>query len=877
MAEAPRIDTITPASARPGDQLTLTGAFFGAQNAASSVRFRVPVSGAAPVAGTIVDWAATTIHVRVPGLSSFGSGGPLEVSVHTDAGDSPAVLFVLQEESPPAITAVDPARGLEHDTITITGTRFGRQSTDSAVLFQAPGPSDIPAPVVSWSPTSITVNVPSLASLGGAGQRSIAVRTAWGRSSPADFLLGELPQVTLALPASPSPSATIQVQGRAFGPAATGSLELVAVYETQDPTAPVNITAPAIISWTDTEIHAQLPNFQSLRTTGLRDVVVTSEWGSNLLDARSRILIESRASITSWTRLEPHARSSDLQQGLGLGLQAQVYDALWLIGRQWQLLELKGEDAGSPVAVQVAGTCTPLARWQPDGGSPEDVPAGTPLEAVVERERVIPPLGPAGGPFDDLRLSAEAGLQLLRIIDAHLNDPKKNDDYRKRFLREYPLEYPPDALAALDARSRRFLGVVSGRVPDGSRMYADFQMALGPNPKLPHKPPVNGNDRAEVLAAIRAWYDWCKETFSEPTPGQQAWDRERMEYSFAAGSGNMVLDAHEHDGGHLDWYSFVRRAPGSTLGPPAAGRAPAPFTRTAIPSPVSYPGMPVPRWWELEDRQVDFGSVAAAPSEILKLVLVEFATVYGNDWFTLPLDALPVGTLCAIETVTVTDAFGASILLDPFGNGAGTDWRMFELASQDGAADAGNLLLLLDALPATLESVPVEEVLMLRDELVNMAWAIEKIVESRTGRPLDRHEDEVIRRTQPARPAASADRRYLLQTPVPRNWIPLLPKVDHDDNGTVALRWLARGAMRDPATAAAIPPRGQLLEPGTLLDIYDEEVPRAGARVRRLWTLGRAANGRTHLWRGRRKGPGRGAGSSGLRFDDTAAGQPDQT
>jgi hypothetical protein len=411
-------------------------------------------------------------------------------------------------------------------------------------------------------------------------------------------------------------------------------------------------------------------------------------------------------------------------------------------------------------------------------------------------------------------------------------------------------------------------------VPDGSRMYADFQVALQQHPQLPHDPPIDGGDRDDVLDAVREWYDWCAEIFSEPTPGQFGWDRQRMEYSFAAGSVHTVLDAPEHDGGHLDWYSFVRRAPGSTLGTPSTGRGPAPFTRAAVPTPVSYPGMPVPRWWEMEDQQVDFGSVAAAPSELLKLVLVEFATVYGNDWFTVMLDAMPVGSLCEIGTVTVTDAFGVSTTVTPFGDGAGTDWRMFELTNGDGSADAGHALLLLDALPTTHESAPLEDVLMLRDELANMAWAVEKTVPSRTGRALDRHEDEVTRRTQPEPSTSTAARRYVLQAPVPRNWIPLLPKFDRDGGGAVTRRLLARGAIREQAGGTGIPPRGRLLEPGAALDIYDEEVPRAGVRVTRLWTLGRGIDGSTHLWRGRRKDPGRGEGSSGLRFDDTTPTQP---
>lgn len=870
MADQPRIQNITPAAAPAGAELAISGSAFGARTAGSAIRFRLPEAGATPASGTIVAWAAESIRVRVPDLALFGSGGPLEIVVHTDAGDSPAAAFLLEEASPPAITALSPARGLQGDRVTITGERFGRQIAGSGVRFHAPGAVEVAATVVSWSPTAIVAQVPSLAALGGAGERSVTVRAPWGSSAAVAFLLGELPAVESVSPASPPPGATITVRGRAFGPREDGHLGLVAVYETEVPPEQRHVTTPEILAWSNTEIQARLPSYQGLRTTGPRDVVVTSEWGASVPDQRARILILDRASITMWTRLEPHARTSDLQVGLELGLQAQIADPLWMLGRQWQMLELQGEDAGSPVSVSVDGIRTPLARWQPASGQPAHVPSGVPLEAVVEREPVIPAPAASTGAFDDLRLSAEAGLQLLRTLDAHLRDPDKRDDYRKRFLRVYPLDPDPATVASLDAASRRFVGVMAGRVPDGARMHADFRSVLEAQPRLPSKPPINGNDRAAVLAAMQAWYGWCAGLFSEPVTATPAWDRERMEYAFSVGSGQVVLDAAEHDGGHLDWYAFTRRAQGAGLGQPEAGRGPVAFSRRAIPSPVSYPGMPVPRWWELEDRRVDFGAVAAAPSELLKLVLIELATVFGNDWFTVPLDAMPVGALYTLETVRVTDAFGVSIALGPFGDGAGTDWRMFEIAAGDGAADSGSDMVLLDALPATLESVPVEEVLLLRDELANMAWAVEKTVEGGTGRPLDRHEDEVTRRPDPSPPEGTA-RHYVLQTPVPRNWIPLLPKVERDGEGSVTRRTLARSAMRDPRDGAGIPPAGRILEPGTSLDIYDEEVPHTGARVMRQWTLGRSADGRTHLWRGRRKGPGRGEGASGLRFDTTVA------
>ena len=61
---------------------------------------------------------------------------------------------------------------------------------------------------------------------------------------------------------------------------------------------------------------------------------------------------------TTWVRLEP--RVSD--PTLAPGLDAAVEDPLWLLGRQWQLGELDGEDAGSPVGVDVFGSSAIVDR-----------------------------------------------------------------------------------------------------------------------------------------------------------------------------------------------------------------------------------------------------------------------------------------------------------------------------------------------------------------------------------------------------------------------------------------------------------------------------------------------------------------------------------
>jgi hypothetical protein len=63
------------------------------------------------------------------------------------------------------------------------------------------------------------------------------------------------------------------------------------------------------------------------------------------------------------------------------------------------------------------------------------------------------------------------------------------------------------------------------------------------------------------------------------------------------------------------------------------------------------------------------------------------------------------------------------------------------------------------------------------------------------------------------------------------------------------------------------------MEPGRTPDgddplfIHDEEVPREGARITRSYQYARWTDGRTFVWMARRKGAGRGEGSSGLQFD----------
>jgi hypothetical protein len=80
----------------------------------------------------------------------------------------------------------------------------------------------------------------------------------------------------------------------------------------------------------------------------------------------------------------------------------------------------------------------------------------------------------------------------------------------------------------------------------------------------------------------------------------------------------------------------------------------------------------------------------------------------------------------------------------------------------------------------------------------------------------------------PAEPGAAP--RYLLATPVPGNWVPLLP-VQLDDHGTLVTRLKRGGVLQPDGTNRVRHGRSQVLAALAVSALYDEEVPREGAHL----------------------------------------------
>ena len=609
--------------------------------------------------------------------------------------------------------------------------------------------------------------------------------------------------------------------------------------------------------------------------------------------------LKKEPSITGVTRLETQPTAINLRAGLA----APLADPLWLLTRQWQFNEFQGEDAGTPLRLQFAVRGTkvdafraggdPASPWQPL--TDNDVP----IETRVEAEPVWK---------THPRLRGEAGQHALRMATPAV---------RTALLAAFPLTLPAPIDRDADRAGLLWSTLLPGRTIDGKdladalRPFVDAEGALA---GLPAGVALAGADAASAKIMLATWLAWFDDLVHEVDPAGTSWQQNRLEYAFALKANDASLDVAEYTDGHVDWEDFRAKA----VAPQGDAVAETFAVASRHPTPVRYPGMPAERYWEFEDGNVNFAGAEAGVTDLLRMSVTEFALTFGNDWFLVPV-RLPVGWIHHVSELVITDSFGVKATALPIVNPNGSQWTMYSLTADNSLQNRlDHTLFLLDSLDGVQEGAVLEETLLARDEMANLAWAIEHTVQGVSGEPLSRDLEAKMLAFQQKIDfpdgVGTPQLVYRLQTPVPANWAPLLPVRDTRFNplDPLTIR-LARAGMKrfypsegadvigasDDAYKAflkllseqttfieTVPidaglnayvfyPRGWMLrtDPTTempdddQLVIEEEEVPRIGATLRRKFQYARSSDGRSWLWIGRSKTAGRGEAQSGLRYD----------
>lgn len=581
-------------------------------------------------------------------------------------------------------------------------------------------------------------------------------------------------------------------------------------------------------------------------------------------------------------RIDPRTRDDDYQTALSF----EIFDPLWMLSRQWQYGRFKAVDCGSPVLVKVKTEKGRFDHIQCRDSAADAVSESyfveKPLEYEVEKQNVeITPY-----------VRVESAMQLKKMLIASKFSKESFEFLYKdyKLLDELNGIDESEDINALKKKNNRtlqnFYKFYRNRSFDGVKVYQNFE-------ELMSRDDVTGAFK-EVL---EKYVEWFKNKFMPCGDNDERdyWSNEKLGYELKIKRGANTYIAEDYDTGKLSWYSFD-----SSLNEKNASASETNSEvklLSYIPSPAKIPGAPASRLWEFEDQKVNMGSCGADFSFIGTAAIMQYVSMFSNDWMIVPLET-ETGTVLDVKGILVKDSFGDRFYI--VNNAQKLDaqkadviytdrWNLFG-TSYDGAYEKRSFstddgLLFPPTVLRYEESKPIEEVQFLRDEMSNMVWGVEITLNNRCGGSMDgkllsdlifNDIDESNGLNDPLKTESEVNAAYslLIQNRVPANWIPFIPEKTPDSCRDVTLR---RGRMPVyyKGKFRAFEPSSGLIgykrdKNNHVVPCYvnEEEVSTCGIRIiksaqRTRWFLGESFN-----WIGNKQVVREYQANSGLMFDE---------
>ena len=582
-----------------------------------------------------------------------------------------------------------------------------------------------------------------------------------------------------------------------------------------------------------------------------------------------------------YRRFEPRTCRADYSQALSF----EAHDPMWMLARQWQFGRFRGNDCGTAVKAKVSLRRYPVEAIDP---GKKTLPLGGTLSPLDPWEPAVESVAAK----ETLAVRVESAAHLRRMIRRRFL-PDQADSLLEKLMKAYRLETDSlrdkedggvaDIVEALNSARTRFATVYGGRTFDGVKAFRDKNFVKAVKGVVP-----DGDTRKLHEDYVR-WY----EGKYHPSAGDDSyWSGDKLGYEFSMVSGSRKYVAENYATGHVGWYSFdVKENQNVT-------DRHYPKTFSYIPTPATFPGAPARRLWEYENRPVHFGNLTNKDvSQLASAVMMEYISLYSNDWMIVPVHTKP-GMVIEVAEVEVTDCFGIKQRIrrtpeehdnKPKEVSFPDRWSLYSISRADAYASGdfrtSKGLLVPASLLRVEESEPIESVQFMRDEMANMLWGVEELIDDETGGTMDGKSmsDKVLsfidRGDGPAvEPEKDAEYTYLVQNRVPINWIPFLP--EHLGGEAVGrdIRF-RRGRM--PVYYGTgyryVRPSTSILatkwKDGRVIPFYvnEEEILRYGTKVILTAQRSRWTNGKSYLWYGYTKRISNYEANSGLLFDDLKA------
>lgn len=367
-------------------------------------------------------------------------------------------------------------------------------------------------------------------------------------------------------------------------------------------------------------------------------------------------------------------------------------------------------------------------------------------------------------------------------------------------------------------------------------------------------------DRVDGLAVFRAGILPGHPAFAGVPAGlDDRFSPTQFSYSADLTAGGSLLQVVDHRGGDLDWFSVSAPA-----APAPAPANPPENVRQVIPTRLTFPGAPHPRWWQIEDVAVDLGAFAPDRSHVATMLLADLAVAHAEDWFVFPVSGTgaPGSPTSGVVTrlgseVIVTDSFGVDHALQPPPDSGPGAWALFAVPGL-----AATDLVIWPVAVAPHGGPVLDDVVIGVDEDANLAWAVELRADGRDLLADERSDQAAVETTR----TGTRNFRYQPMTTLPPHWYPYLR---HPDAWSQAVLADLNGTVPEPRPG----PDSRLIGgpsgegQGGGHRISPTRLPSSGLRVQRRTMLARDTDARPVLWVERRVLPASGPPVSHLRWD----------
>ena len=165
------------------------------------------------------------------------------------------------------------------------------------------------------------------------------------------------------------------------------------------------------------------------------------------------------------------------------------------------------------------------------------------------------------------------------------------------------------------------------------------------------------------------------------------------------------------------------------------------------------------------------------------MLLTEFVLIYGEDWFSIPID-VERGSIVRFEDLVVTNTYGERFVIKPSGSPSDLSWDRWSTghpasASAESTFEDRDRLVVFAPVALSATSGPaMEEVVLARDEAANVVWGIELLAVNELGEAtelLGYWGDNLMGASSPPQ---GPGLHYTLITDVPATWFPFSPRLD---------------------------------------------------------------------------------------------------